>query len=100
MKSFLGVWKKHLAYAAFFSMFINMFQLTFSIYMLLIYDKVLTSYSVSTLVVITVIAVACLVVMAMLEVVRSRLLVRMSVSMDKRPGRNREYLIRFSARYK
>ena len=39
--------------------------------------------AISTLVVITVIAVACLVVMAMLEVVRSRLLVRMSVSMDK-----------------
>ncbi len=88
MKKFLGVWKKHLLYAGFFSMFINMFQLTFSIYMLLIYDKVLTSYSMSTLAVITVIAVACLIVMSMLELVRSRLLVRMSVSMDRTMSTN------------
>lgn len=82
MKKFLKAWKKYLLYAGFFSLFINLFQLTFSIYMLLIYDKVLTSYSMPTLMVITVVAIGALVTMALLEFIRSRILVRMSVAMD------------------
>lgn len=69
-------------YAGFFSMFINLFQLTFPIYMLLIYDKVLTSYSLPTLGVITSIAVVALLTMTLLDILRSRILVRMSVAMD------------------
>jgi PrtD family type I secretion system ABC transporter len=83
MKRFLTRWKKYLFYAGFFSLFINLFQLTFPIYMLLIYDKVLSSYSLPTLMVITVIAVAAIVTMGLLDIARSRLLVRMSVLMDK-----------------
>lgn len=82
MKKFLRAWKKYLMYAGFFSLFINLFQLTFPIYMLLIYDKVLTSYSLPTLSVITTIAVVALLTMAVLDVIRSRILVRMSVAMD------------------
>lgn len=48
-------------------MFVNILQLTFSIYMLQVYDKVLTSYNLSTLAVITLAAVICLVVLALLE---------------------------------
>lgn len=63
-------------------MFINMLQLTFSIYMLQVYDKVLTSYNLSTLGVITTAAVICLIVMALLEWTRSRLLVRAGIEFD------------------
>ena len=59
-----------------FSMFINVLQLTFSIYMLQVYDKVLTSYNISTLFVITFAAVISLMSLAVLEWVRSRLLIR------------------------
>ena len=63
-------------------MFINILQLTFSIYMLQVYDKVLTSYTLSTLAVITLAAVLCLVVLALLEWIRSRLLVRAGIAFD------------------
>ena len=52
-------------------MFVNVLQLTFSIYMLQVYDKVLTSYNLSTLAVITIAAVIALVVLALLEWIRS-----------------------------
>lgn len=57
MDAFLATCKKIFGYAMLFSMFINILQLTFSIYMLQVYDRVLTSYNVSTLVVITLAAV-------------------------------------------
>ena len=63
-------------------MFVNILQLTFSIYMLQVYDKVLTSYNLSTLTVITIAAVIALVVMALLEWIRSRLLVRAGIEFD------------------
>ena len=63
-------------------MFVNILQLTFSIYMLQVYDKVLTSYNLSTLAVITLAAVICLVVLALLEWIRSRLLVRAGIAFD------------------
>ena len=64
-------------------MFVNVLQLTFSIYMLQVYDKVLTSYNLSTLAVITIAAVVALVVLAMLEWIRSRLLVRAGIEFDR-----------------
>ena len=76
MQDFLRSCRYFFGYAFFFSMFVNILQLTFSIYMLQVYDKVLTSYNLSTLTVITIAAVIALVVMALLEWIRSRLLVR------------------------
>ena len=73
MQNFLRACRQFFGYAFFFSFFINILQLTFSIYMLQVYDKVLTSFNLSTLAVITVAAVICLVVMALLEWIRSRL---------------------------
>lgn len=64
-------------------MFINILQLTFSIYMLQVYDKVLTSYNLSTLGVITFAAVVSLIVLALLEWLRSRLLVRAGIEFDR-----------------
>ena len=86
MQDFLRVCRRFFGYAFFFSLFVNILQLTFSIYMLQVYDKVLTSFSLSTLAVITVAAVICLVVMALLEWIRSRLLVRAGIEFDHMLG--------------
>ena len=88
MKNFLKKWRPYLIYGAFFSFFINMLSLTFSIYMLQIYDRVLSSYSMPTLFAITVAAVLALIVMGMLEFARSRLLVRCGVAIDQALGRD------------
>ena len=86
MKQFLQACRYFFGYAFVFSFFVNILQLTFSIYMLQVYDKVLTSYNLSTLTVITVGAVICLVVMALLEWIRSRLLVRAGIEFDNMLG--------------
>ena len=86
MHAFLIACRRFFGYAFFFSLFINVLQLTFSIYMLQVYDKVLTSYNLSTLAVITLAAVICLVVMALLEWIRSRLLVRAGIAFDDMLG--------------
>ncbi len=83
MKTFLMKWMKYFLFAGFFSFFVNLLYLTFPIYMLAIYDRVLTSYSMPTLATLTVGAVIALVVLGLLDFFRSRLLVQAGVDMDK-----------------
>lgn len=66
----------------FFSFFINLLMLTSSVYMLQVYDRVLSSRSGSTLLYLTLFAAACLATLAALEVVRSRMLVRLGARFD------------------
>lgn len=82
MISFVKKWFKYFGVAAFFSLFINALALTFPIYMLAIYDRVLSSYSMPTLMTITVAAVFALVINAFLVFLRSRLLVMAGVDID------------------
>ena len=74
--------KKSLIYAGFFSFFINLLQLASPLYMLQLYDRVMLSRSESTLWMLTLLIVILFSVMAILEIVRSRMLVRMSNKMD------------------
>jgi ATP-binding cassette subfamily C protein EexD len=67
----------------FFSMFINLLMLVPAIYMLQVYDRVVTSGSESTLVMLTLIMVLLLTTMGGLEWVRSRMLVRISANIDQ-----------------
>ncbi|MCD6585249.1 MAG: type I secretion system permease/ATPase [Desulfobacteraceae bacterium] len=83
MKKFLKKWMKYFFFAGFFSLFINTLALTFPIYMLAIYDRVLTSHSLPTLITITIGAVFALLVLGILDFFRSRLLVKAGVDMDK-----------------
>ncbi len=83
MREFLKKWIRYFFYAGFFSLFINLLYLTFPIYMLAVYDRVLSSYSMPTLITITVGAILALVVMGCLDFLRSRLLVYIGVDMDK-----------------
>lgn len=65
-----------------FSAFINLFMLTVPIYMLQIYDRVLTSQSLETLAVLTILAFGLLAVMAILDICRSQILSRLSARFD------------------
>ncbi|WP_092229797.1 type I secretion system permease/ATPase [Desulfobacula phenolica] len=73
---------KYFLFAGLFSMFINTLHLTFSLYMLAVYDNVLSSYSFPTLYAITALALVALTVLGSLEFCRSRLLVRAGVKLD------------------
>ncbi len=83
MRKFLIKWLKYFVFAGVFSFFINLLYLTFPIYMLSIYDRVLVSYSMPTLITITAAALFALVILGLLDFVRSRLLVMAGVDMDK-----------------
>ncbi|MBL8706146.1 MAG: type I secretion system permease/ATPase [Rhodospirillales bacterium] len=61
-----------LAYAAVLSLVVNLLQLVVPVYMLQIYDRVISSHSVDTLVMLTIMAIAALVFMALIDYVRAR----------------------------
>ena len=75
-----------LAATAVFSFFVNLLQLVAPLFMLQVYDRVLQSRSGETLVALVVIAVVLLIVMGLLEAVRSRVLVRMGARIDQLMG--------------
>ncbi|MDT8421809.1 MAG: type I secretion system permease/ATPase [Desulfuromonadales bacterium] len=82
MKELLHKWRRYFYGAGLFSFFINLLQLTFPIYMMAIYDKVLTSYSMPTLTTLTVGALFAYAFMGILQFLRARVLVRIGVDMD------------------
>ena len=71
-----------------FSLFANLAMLISPLYMLQIYDRVLSSRSKDTLILLTVLAVGLLMVNAIVEVARSRLLVRLGTRLDQKLSRN------------
>lgn len=74
--------KKSFIMAGFFSLFINILMLVPSIYMLQLYDRVLTSRSEDTLWLLTAIIIFLFIIMATLEIVRSKILVKVGNKMD------------------
>jgi len=72
-----------LAMVGLFSLLINLLVLTLPLYMMNLFDRVLTSLSVPTLIALTSIAVGLLVSYGFLEAIRSRLMVRLSVKFDE-----------------
>jgi ATP-binding cassette subfamily C protein len=66
-----------------FSFFINLLMFVGPIYMLQVYDRVLASRSTHTLLALTVLAGALLIVYALLEMFRSRILVRAGILFDE-----------------
>ncbi len=65
-----------------FSFCINLLVLTVPIYMVQLFDRVMTSRSEDTLLVLTLAAVAAFAVMAALDLIRSRMLVRIGLWLD------------------
>ncbi len=69
-----------------FSLFINLLMLVPAIYMLQVYDRALGSRSVETLVMLSLIVVVLFVTMALLQMVRSAILVRIGNNIDAQLG--------------
>lgn len=70
----------------FFSMFVNLLMLVPAIYMLQVYDRVIASGSLSTLLMLTLLMVFLMSTMGALEWVRSRIMVRVSTRIDSLMG--------------
>jgi len=82
LKEARSAFRRILVMLAIFSLVVNLLMLTMPIYMLQIYDRVLTSQSMDTLTFLSVIAVAALIVLGILEAVRAILASRAGASME------------------
>ena len=80
----LTLFKKDFYIVGLFSLIINLLMLVPAIYMLLIYDSVLSSRSNTTLIVVTVIMLFMMALMGLFEWTRTQLLIRIGNNMDKR----------------
>ena len=74
--------KNAFIHAGLFSMFINILMLLPSIYMLLVYDKVMVSRSLDTLLLLTILVTGLFFVLGTLQMIRSRILVRVGNKID------------------
>ena len=86
MRALLRRFRLFFAYAALFSCVINLLLLVPPLYMLQLFDRVISSRSTETLVMLSVGAVAALVMMALLDAVRARLLLGCGVALDRKLG--------------
>lgn len=86
MQELVAGLRRYFAYAALFSLAINTLLLVPAIYMLQVFDRVLSSRSEETLVMLTLVAVVALTLMAALDVLRARLLAACGVVLDRRLG--------------
>lgn len=86
MREFASKFRPFFAYAALFSLLINLMMLVPALFMLQVFDRVVTSRSRETLVMLAVLAVGALLFMAFLDVIRSRLLTGSGVVLEKLLG--------------
>jgi PrtD family type I secretion system ABC transporter len=82
MNTFLGHCRRHFAFAGLFSLIINLLQLTVPLYMLQVFDRVLTSRSYETLVALSIAAAGALVIYLLLDLLRGRLLLAAGITLD------------------
>lgn len=84
LKDALSTCRGAFAAVVVFSLCINLLLLTAPLYMLQIFDRVITSRSTDTLLYLTLVALVALAVLAALEMVRTVLMVRLSTWLDSR----------------
>lgn len=82
MRRIFKLFRPYFLYAGLFSLCINLLLLVPSLYMLQVFDRVITSRSTETLVMLTLAAAGALVVMSLLDMLRARLLAAAGVAMD------------------
>ena len=87
MQRYVELCKLSVLLAAGFSFFTQLFVLALPLYMLQLFDRVFASRSLPTLAMLTLITVAFLLASVALELVRSRLLVRLGATLDGVLGR-------------
>lgn len=86
MREFGQRFRPFFVYAGVFSLVINLLMLAPALFMIQVFDRVVTSRSVETLVMLGLVTVVALLFIAFLDVVRSRLLAGMGISMEKLLG--------------
>jgi ATP-binding cassette, subfamily C, bacterial len=79
----LAACRGYLTAAALFSLAINLLYLAAPIYMLQVYDRVISSGSVSTLVMLTAALLMAFIALASLDIVRARILARIGLRLDR-----------------
>lgn len=83
LRAALQACKRHIGFVILFSACLNLLYLAPSIYMLQVYDRVMTSGGILTLVYLTLVLVVALMVLAFLDGTRMRLLLQMSKRFDR-----------------
>src|SRR5580765_5790029 len=81
--SFFHAYRRAFVIAGCFSLFINVALLMPSLYMLQVFDRVLTSHSVETLVMLTAIVIGALLMMLLLDFMRARMLTILGVLFER-----------------
>lgn len=84
MRAILAIIRPELWALVFFSTFINALMLVSPLYMMHLYDKVLTSHSIPTLISLTGIAVALILAMGVLDGIRAKVQIRASAAIENR----------------
>ncbi len=86
MREVKGTLRPYLVFAGLFSLVINLLLLAPPLYMLQVFDRVLSSRSEETLLALSVAAVVAVLVMALLDMLRARLLAAAGAALDRRLG--------------
>src|SRR5512134_139810 len=86
MREFLAQFRDHFLSAAVFSLVINMLMLAPALFMLQVFDRVVSSRSVETLVMLFVLTLMALMCMAYLDAIRARLLARAAIRLESELG--------------
>ena len=86
MQEFVSRFRPFFVYAAGFSLVINLLMLMPALFMLLVYDRVITSHSRETLAMLFLLVTAALLFMAYLDLIRARLLAGSAVALEKLLG--------------
>jgi len=86
LHAFAARFQPYFVSAAGFSLVLNLLMLVPALFMLQVFDRVLTSRSIETLVMLGVLSVGALLFMAYLDVIRARLLTAAAVSLEKNLG--------------
>jgi PrtD family type I secretion system ABC transporter len=83
MREFIAQFRAYFLWAAFFSLVINVLMLAPALFMLQVFDRVVSSRSTETLVMLFVLTLFALLCMAYLDAIRARLLARAAIRLEK-----------------
>jgi len=86
MREFASQFRAYFLYAGFFSLIINVLMLAPALFMLQVFDRVVSSRSGETLVMLFVLTLLALFFMAYLDAIRTRLLTRAAIRLEKLLG--------------
>lgn len=86
MQGLLSVCKKHLRFALILSLVSNLLMLMVPLYTLQVFDRVFSSRSTETLVMLSIVTVVAIIAMTYFEAIRARLLLSAGMDLDKAIG--------------